>query len=50
MRAALARQIAAVVGYHLGWLDADGNPADLRGGKSVRGALALLLGPGRRRG
>jgi geranylgeranyl diphosphate synthase type I len=37
----LAPQISAVVGYHLGWLDADGRPADLRGGKSVRGALAL---------
>ena len=37
----LSPQIAAVVGYHLGWLDADGRPADLRGGKSVRGALAL---------
>ena len=37
----LTPEIGAVVGYHLGWLDADGGPADLRGGKSVRGALAL---------
>ena len=37
----LAPEIGAVVGYHLGWLDADGRPAELRGGKSVRGALAL---------
>jgi geranylgeranyl diphosphate synthase, type I len=31
-----------IVGYHLGWLDADGNPAAGDGGKSVRGTLALL--------
>jgi geranylgeranyl diphosphate synthase, type I len=37
----LSPQIAAVVGYHVGWLDTGGRPADLRGGKSVRGALAL---------
>jgi len=37
----LTPEICAVVGYHLGWLDADGRPAELRGGKSVRGALAL---------
>jgi geranylgeranyl diphosphate synthase type I len=37
----LAPQIAVVLGYHLGWLDADGRPASLGGGKSVRGALAL---------
>jgi geranylgeranyl diphosphate synthase type I len=37
----LAPEITAVVGYHLGWVDADGRPAELRGGKSVRGALAL---------
>jgi len=37
----LTPEICAVVGYHLGWLDADGKPAELRGGKSVRGALAL---------
>jgi geranylgeranyl diphosphate synthase type I len=37
----LAPEIGAVVGYHLGWLDADGRPACARGGKSVRGALAL---------
>jgi geranylgeranyl diphosphate synthase type I len=44
LRAACERltpEICAVLGYHLGWLDADGRPADLRGGKSVRGALAL---------
>jgi geranylgeranyl diphosphate synthase type I len=37
----LTPEIGAVVGYHLGWLDADGRPAELRRGKSVRGALAL---------
>ena len=31
-----------IVGYHLGWLDADGHPAAGDGGKSVRGTLALL--------
>ena len=31
-----------VIGYHLGWVDADGRPADLGGGKSVRATLALL--------
>jgi geranylgeranyl diphosphate synthase, type I len=39
--APLAPEIGAVVGYHLGWLDTDGRPASSRGGKSVRGALAL---------
>ena len=38
----LSPGMRAVVGYHLGWLDADGKPADLEGGKSVRAALALL--------
>ena len=38
----LSPGMRSVVGYHLGWLDADGNPADLEGGKSVRAALALL--------
>jgi geranylgeranyl diphosphate synthase type I len=38
----LSPAMHAVVGYHLGWLDADGNPAAAGGGKSVRAALALL--------
>jgi geranylgeranyl diphosphate synthase type I len=38
----LSPGMRAVVGYHLGWVDADGNPADLEGGKSVRATLALL--------
>ena len=38
----LSPAIGTVVGYHLGFTDADGNPADLGGGKSVRAALALL--------
>jgi geranylgeranyl diphosphate synthase type I len=33
------RQIA---GYHLGWWDADGNPADANSGKAIRPALTLL--------
>ena len=38
----LSPAIGTVIGYHLGFTDADGNPADLAGGKSVRAALALL--------
>jgi geranylgeranyl diphosphate synthase type I len=38
----LSPGMRTVVGYHLGWLDAGGNPAELEGGKSVRAALALL--------
>jgi geranylgeranyl diphosphate synthase type I len=38
----LSPAMRAVVGYHLGWLDADGNPAAAVGGKSVRATLALL--------
>ena len=38
----LSPPIRTVVGYHLGFTDADGNPAALGGGKSVRAALALL--------
>ncbi|MGH8885530.1 MAG: polyprenyl synthetase family protein [Egibacteraceae bacterium] len=32
---------ARIVGYHLGWLDADGRPAVADGGKAFRAALAL---------
>jgi geranylgeranyl diphosphate synthase, type I len=38
----LSPAMRAVIGYHLGWLDADGNPAAAGGGKSVRATLALL--------
>jgi geranylgeranyl diphosphate synthase type I len=38
----LAPGMRTVIGYHLGWVDAEGNPAELDGGKSVRAALALL--------
>ncbi|HEX8157041.1 MAG TPA: family 2 encapsulin nanocompartment cargo protein polyprenyl transferase [Solirubrobacteraceae bacterium] len=36
---ATARRVA---GYHLGWWDADGEPADGDGGKALRPALCLL--------
>ncbi len=38
----LAPSIARVAAYHLGWVDADGHPADGSGGKAIRPALALL--------
>jgi len=38
----LVPSIRAVVSYHLGWTDAQGNPSDVRGGKGVRPALAML--------
>jgi geranylgeranyl diphosphate synthase type I len=38
----LSPAMRTVIGYHLGWADAEGNPAELEGGKSVRAALALL--------
>jgi geranylgeranyl diphosphate synthase type I len=38
----LSPAMRRIAGYHLGFLDADGHPADRAGGKSVRGALALL--------
>jgi geranylgeranyl diphosphate synthase, type I len=31
-----------IAGYHLGWWDADGVPAQANGGKAIRPALALL--------
>jgi geranylgeranyl diphosphate synthase type I len=31
-----------IAGYHLGWWDSDGTPAEADGGKSIRPALALL--------
>jgi geranylgeranyl diphosphate synthase type I len=38
----LPPEIGRVVGYHLGFADADGRPANGDGGKAVRPALALL--------
>ncbi|GAA0640547.1 (2E,6E)-farnesyl diphosphate synthase [Kutzneria viridogrisea] len=34
--------IGAVIGYHLGWNDAQGRPIQPQGGKAVRPSLALL--------
>ena len=46
LRAAVDRlsdpRMRAVCGYHFGWLDADGRPADAAGGKALRPALAVL--------
>ncbi|MGH9101660.1 MAG: polyprenyl synthetase family protein, partial [Acidimicrobiales bacterium] len=45
LRAAVARlspEVRRPVEYHLGWIDADGQPVPGRGGKGVRVALALL--------
>ncbi len=45
MRDAVARltpSIRDVVGYHLGWTDAAGNPTAVKGGKGIRAALATL--------
>jgi geranylgeranyl diphosphate synthase type I len=45
MRQAVARlapSIRDVVCYHLGWTDADGTPNEVRGGKGIRPALAML--------
>ena len=36
------RRMRAVCGYHFGWLDAHGRPADADGGKALRPALAVL--------
>ncbi|CAM3299103.1 polyprenyl synthetase family protein [Kibdelosporangium persicum] len=38
----LCPEIAAVARYHHGWTDASGRPAEARGGKLLRPALALL--------
>jgi geranylgeranyl diphosphate synthase, type I len=38
----LSPGMRAILGYHLGWLDADGNPVAAGGGKAVRATLALL--------
>jgi len=38
----LSPAMRTVIGYHLGFMDADGNPAAAGGGKSVRATLALL--------
>lgn len=42
LTAALEPGVREVVGYHLGWIDAQGNPTDGGGGKALRPALALL--------
>jgi geranylgeranyl diphosphate synthase, type I len=45
LREAVARldpRTRSVVGYHLGWTDADGTPCEGDGGKAVRPALTLL--------
>jgi geranylgeranyl diphosphate synthase type I len=45
MREAVGRlvpSIRQVVSYHLGWTTADGEPAEMSGGKGVRPALAML--------
>jgi geranylgeranyl diphosphate synthase, type I len=38
----LAPGIREVVSYHLGWTDADGSPAAVKGGKGIRSALSML--------
>ena len=38
----LPDSMGQIAGYHLGWLDARGNPAESDGGKAIRPALALL--------
>ncbi|MFC9254639.1 polyprenyl synthetase family protein [Amycolatopsis thailandensis] len=38
----LTESMAAVAGYHFGWLDRDGSPTEAGGGKMLRPALALL--------
>jgi geranylgeranyl diphosphate synthase, type I len=45
MRDAIDRlnpSLRGVVSYHLGWTDASGNPAPVKGGKGIRTALATL--------
>ncbi len=45
MREAIARlnpSLRDVISYHLGWTDASGNPAVVKGGKGIRAALATL--------
>jgi geranylgeranyl diphosphate synthase, type I len=38
----LAHGIRDVVSYHLGWTDAEGSPAAVKGGKGIRAALSVL--------
>ena len=38
----LPEPLRRVAGYHFGWLDGHGDPADAPGGKAVRPALALV--------
>jgi geranylgeranyl diphosphate synthase, type I len=40
--AGLTPSIRDVVSYHVGWTDAAGNPAAVKGGKGIRAALATL--------
>ncbi len=46
MRAAIERVddalLRRIAGYHLGWLDVDGAPIDVGGGKAIRPTLAVL--------
>jgi geranylgeranyl diphosphate synthase, type I len=45
MRDAIARlnpSLRNVISYHVGWTDASGNPAVVKGGKGIRAALAML--------
>lgn len=38
----LSTEISAVAAYHFGWVDANGAPATVSGGKTLRAALSLL--------
>ena len=38
----LAPEIRQLAAYHMGWIDADGNPVASKGGKGIRPALAML--------
>lgn len=38
----IAGPLRLVAGYHFGWWDEDGNPADVNAGKAIRPALTLL--------
>lgn len=40
--ARLAPSIRDVVTYHMGWTDAEGQPVEVKGGKGIRPALAML--------
>jgi geranylgeranyl diphosphate synthase type I len=38
----MAAPLRHIAGYHLGWWDADGNPAEANSGKAIRPAFTLL--------